>query len=149
MALRIKVEMNTTEFEAIRKALARGATKAEHAVAVQAEKDTEPLVPMDTGLLRNRTKVVGNTIIYPGPYARMLYYGKYMVNAVTGAGPSHYVDAKGDEHIKYPKGSKLKPTDRNLVFHHPGTRSHWFEASKNRNLEKWKRVAKEAISREL
>lgn len=145
----LRFEVYTSGFDKLKAALARGGTKAEHVVAVQAAKDTQPLVPMQTGSLRNRTKVVGNTIVYPGPYARYLYYGKYMVNAATGKGPAHYVDAKGDEHIKYPKGSKLVATDRDLVFHHPGTRSHWFEVSKNRNIEKWTRIAKEAVSREL
>ena len=144
----LKFTMYTSGLEALKAAFVRGCSKAGRAVAKQAAIDTEPLVPMDTKSLRNRTLVIGDTIIYPGPYARYLYYGKYMVNAATGKGPAHYVDAKEDEHIKYPKGAKLVPTERNLTFHTPGTRARWFEVSKARNIAKWERVAKEAIRRE-
>lgn len=131
--------------------LASAAKRAEHAVAVQVENDTEQYVPKLNGMLRDQTQVKGNLIIYPGPYARYLYYGKVMVNAATGKGPSHYVDKDGNEKIRFPKGVKLKPTERNLKLDHPGVdpnaQSHWFEASKAQNLDKWKRVAAEAMKK--
>lgn len=43
-----------------------------------------------------------------------------------------------------PKGGTKVLTDRNLVFmrdHHPQAQSHWFEASKAQNLDKWLRIA--------
>lgn len=128
--------------------LESAAKRAENAVAVQAAKDTEPYVPMLTGSLKNRTQVKDNIIIYPGPYARYLYYGKLMVDEETGKGPAHYVEKHGNEVIKFRKGSKLKATDRDLVFttsFHPDAQSHWFEASKAENLEAWKRAAAEAL----
>jgi hypothetical protein len=101
-----------------------GQDRAEHLVAVQAEKDTRPFVPALTLSLANRTRVDGNTIIYPGPYARYLYYGKVM------AGPKY--------------GPKYA-TDKDLVYTksmHPNAQSHWFEASKAQNLDKWLRGVK-------
>lgn len=108
--------------------------RAEHAVAVQMEKDTRPFVPALTGSLMNRTRVDGNTVIYPGPYARFLYYGKVMVDPDTGSPFAQ-------------KGAVKVVTDRNLVFNrsvNPQAQAHWFEASKAQNLEKWLRVYKKA-----
>lgn len=116
--------------------LASAAKRAEHAVAVQAAKDTEPYVPMLTGSFKNRTQVKDNLIIYPGPYARYLYYGKLMVDPETG---SAWVR----------KGASKVVTDKNLVFTqtvHPDAQDHWFDASKAENLDGWKRVAAKAVS---
>ena len=76
-------------------------------------------------------------IVYPGPYARFLYYGKVMVDPNTG---STYA----------PEGGTKVVTDRNLVFTqtvHPQAQSHWFEASKAQNLDKWIRVAEKAVKK--
>lgn len=61
--------------------LAEPASRAEHILAIQAAKDTTPYVPALTGSLSNRTKVQGGEIIYPGPYARYLYFGNITVSA--------------------------------------------------------------------
>ena len=111
-----------------------GNDKAEHAVAVQMEKDTRPFVPALTGSLMNRTQVEGNSVIYPGPYARFLYYGKVMVDPDTGSPFAQ-------------KGAVKVLTDKNLVYNtsvNPQAQSHWFEASKAQNLEKWVRVYRKA-----
>lgn len=145
-------EIKITGMNGLKKKLNAAAKSAEHALAVQVAKDTEPFVPMLTGSLANRTQIKGNQIIYPGPYARYLYYGKVMVNSATGKGPSHFVDKNGNEVIRFPKGSKLRAMDKNLVFTksvHSHTQAKWFEGSKAVNREKWARVAKEAITKEL
>lgn len=132
--------------KAIKKIISN-APKAEHILALQIAKDTRPYVPADTESLNNRTRVDGNRIIYPGPYARYLYFGKYMVDE-KGNGPMHFVDKNGNEVIRYRKGSKLHATDRNLVFTtdvHPNAQSHWLEASKADNIEKWEEIAKTAL----
>ena len=101
-----------------------------------------------TGSLDQRTRVVGNKVIYPEPYARYLYYGKVMVNSVTGKGAMHYFDKSGNEVFRFPAGATLMPTERDLVFtkdFHPMAQSHWFEAAKAQNLEKWLRVAQKAV----
>lgn len=108
---------------------------AEHAVAEQMRKDTAPFVPFLTGSLDNRTKVEGNAVIYPGPNARFLYYGKVMVDPNTGS-------------TWAPAGGSKVVTDRNLVFtkdFHPQAQAFWCEASKAQNIDKWERVAQKAV----
>lgn len=145
----IKFTMRTDGLDDLKYRFALGCSRAEHTVAVRAASDTEKYVPMLTGSLRQRTLVAGNEIIYPGPYARYLYYGKYMVDAKTGAGAMHFFDRNGNEHIKFRKGARLVPTDRDLVFHKAGTRSHWFDYSESQNLKKWEKTAKKAVLDEI
>lgn len=135
----LKITVHTNLDEAIAKKLASASTKADHIVAIQAAKDTSPYVPMLTGSLNVRTQVEGGNIIYPGPYARFLYYGKLMVDPNTG---SSYA----------PKGGTKVVTDKNLVFttaFHPQAQAFWFEASKAQNLDKWIRVADKAVKNDL
>ena len=135
----LKITVHTNLDEAISKKLAVASTKAEHAVAVQASKDTSPHVPMLAGPLNDRTQVDGRYISYRGPYARYLYYGKLMVDPNTG---SSYA----------PKGGTKVLTDKNLVIQksvNPQAQSHWFEASKSQNMDKWLRVADKAVKNDL
>ena len=81
----IKFSVHTDGMDAVKTAIAKACTRAEHVLAEQMEKDTQPFVPMLTGSLTQRTRGVGNDIIYPGPYARFLYYGKVMVDPNTGS----------------------------------------------------------------
>lgn len=135
----IKFRIRDNINETIAKKLARNATKAEHILAQQIAKDTSPFVPARNESLDIRTRVEGNQIIYPGPYARYLYYGKLMVDPDTGSAFA-------------PKGSTKVLTDKNLVFRkdvHPQAQSHWFEAAKAQNSEKWKRVAAKAVTGQI
>lgn len=147
MAMKFKIETNINE--TIGRALAQNASKGENDLAKEILKDTERYTPMLNGSLDKRTHVRGRAIIYPGPYARYLYYGKVMVRADTGQGPSHYVDKNGNEVVKNRKGYKMMATNKNLVFtkaHHPEAQAHWFEASKAQNLDKWTQVAAAAMT---
>lgn len=133
----IKISVHADGFDAVKEAIAKACTRAEHVLAEQIEKDTQPFVPMLTGSLTQRTRVDGSAVIYPGPYARFLYYGKVMVDPNTG---STYA----------PKGGTKVVTDRNLVFNqtmHPQAQAHWGEASKAQNLDKWLRVAEKAVKK--
>ena len=133
----VKFSVYMEGMDAIKETLAQRCKKSEHVLAVQIEKDTVPFVPALTGSLTERTRVVGNIIIYPGPYARFLYNGKVMVDPNTG---STYA----------PKDGTKVVTDRNLAFTqtvHPQAQSHWFEASKAQNLDKWLRVAEKAVKK--
>jgi hypothetical protein len=135
----LKFSVKAECFDALQEKIAQACSKAEHALAVQAQKDTSPFVPFLTGSLDQRTQVVGDSIIYPGPYARFLYYGKVMIDPETG---STYA----------PKGGTKVLTDKNLVFNtsgHSQAQSHWFEASKAENLDKWIRVADKAVKNGL
>ena len=136
MALRFSI--HTEGMDAVKEAVSKGCDHAEHILAVQAAKDTTPFVPMLTGSLRTRTRVMGNTVIYPGPYARYLYYGKLYVDPLTGSSYAR-------------KGVTKVPAvpEKNLIFHRTGTCSHWFEASKAQNMGKWVRVAEKAVKRDL
>lgn len=123
--------------EAIKDKLAESCTRAESIVGQQVIKDTEPFVPALTGSLTIRTRLDGKKIIYPGPYARFLYYGKVMVDPQTGS-------------TFAPKGGTKVLTNRDLVFSkamHPQAQSHWFEASKAQNLDKWIRIAEKAVEK--
>lgn len=135
----LKFDVRFDGEEAVRASLVGSCTKAEHIVAQQVAKDTSPFVPALTGSLDQRTQVVEDAVIYPGPYARFLYYGKVMVDPNTGS-------------TFAPKGGSKVTTDRNLVFSkamHPQAQSHWFEASKAQNIDKWLRVADKAVKNGL
>lgn len=136
MALKFSVQ--TDGMDAVKEAVSKVCDRAEHVLAVQVAKDTAPFVPMLTGSLRTRTRVTGNTVVYPGPYARYLYYGKLYVDPLTGSSYAR-------------KGVTKVPAvpEKNLIFHRTGTCSHWFEASKAQNMEKWVRVAEKAVKRDL
>lgn len=138
--------------ENLSKKLASASESAEHLLAVEIQKDTEPFVPALTKSLVNRTQVKGDMIVYPGPYARYLYYGKVMVDSATGKGPMRIVGDDGSEVIRFRKGATLTPTDRPLNIRqdvHPQAQSHWLEGSKAQNLSKWLRIAKELTLNEL
>lgn len=105
--------------------------KAEKTLAAQVMKDTDKFVPALTGSLAQRAHIEESTIVYPGPYARFLYYGKVMIYEPTGS-------------TWAPKNEHKVVTGRDLVMGksmHPLASSHWFEVSKAANLEKWLRVA--------
>lgn len=130
MSLKFSVDMSG--MDEVKRQLARACGRAESVLAQQVMKDTTPFVPALT-----RSLTVGNAVIYPGPYARFLYYGKVMVDPATG---STYA----------PKGGHKVVTDRNLVFNttmHPQAQAHWFDASKAQNMEKWVRVADKAVKK--
>ena len=98
-------------------------------------------MPFRTGALSTKLKYISSPteITVMAPYARYQYYGKVMVDPETG---STYA----------PKGGTKVVTDKNLVFNtsgHNQAKSHWFEASKAENLDKWLRVADKAVKNGL
>lgn len=133
----VNFHVNSSGMQQLNAKIANAGSRAENILAQQVKKDTSPFVPFLTGSLDQRTQVIGNTVVYPGPYARFLYYGKVMVDPETGS-----TWAK-------PGGTKVV-TDRNLVFtkafHHQAC-AHWFETSKALNLQKWLRVAANAFTK--
>ena len=111
------------------------ASRGETILATQVMKDTDKYVPALTGSLTQRTHVEGNTIIYPGPYARFLYYGKVMIYAPTGS-------------TWAPRGEHKVVTGRDLQMNtsmHALATSHWFEASKAENVNTWEKVAERVM----
>lgn len=131
----IKLKADVSDMKKLKAKMSVISPRTEHVLATQIAKDTEPFVPMLTGSLKNRTRVVKGEIIYPGPYAHYLYVGKLMVDPQTGSPWASY-------------GTTKVYTERPLVMNrksHPDATDHWFEASKSINLEKWIRVAKKAV----
>lgn len=127
----IKFNVKTSGISDIQQKVARAATKSEVWLANEVLEDTRPFVPALTASLTNRSHIEGNTVVYPGPYARYLYFGKVM------AGPK-----EGPKH----------DTDKDLVYTktvHSQAQAFWFEASKAQNKDKWirgvKKIAKSDI----
>jgi hypothetical protein len=119
--------------------LLRSAEKAETTVAMEVLKDTDPYVPMRYGALSQTARVNGNEVIYPAPYARYLYYGKLMVDPDTGSAWA----SKGASKVLTGKDLDIKKNK------HSKAQSHWFEASKAQNKEKWVRVAAKTVGEEI
>lgn len=123
--MKVDFSVKTIGLDAVDRRISQLASEGETWLANEILKDTDPFVPALTLSLSQRSRVEGDSVIYPGPYARYLYYGKVM------EGPKY-----GPKHA----------TDKDLVFTksvHPQAQSHWFEASKAQNLKKWVRgVAK-------
>lgn len=135
----LKFTIDTAGMDAVKESIANACSKAEHDLAIQVEKDTEPFVPALTKSLANRTRVTGNAIVYPGPYARYLYYGKLWLDPLTGS-----------SWVKH--GEHKEPTNIDLKFNrtvHKQAQSHWFEASKAQNLQKWLQKAEKAVKNDL
>ena len=110
-------------------------SKAEKVLAVQVMKDTDKFVPALTGATSQMTHVEENTIVYPGPHSRFLYYGKVMIYEPTGS-------------TWAPKYEHKVVTGRDLVMNkamHPLATSHWFEVSKAMNLPKWLKVSERLV----
>ena len=110
--------------------------KAEKILATQVMKDTDKYVPALTGNFTQRVHLEESTIVYPGPFARFLYYGKVMIYEPTGS-------------TWAPRGEHKVVTGRNLVMGksmHPLASSHWFEVSKAANLETWIKVAERLVN---
>lgn len=123
--MKVDFSVKTSGLDAVDQRISQLVSEGETWLANEILKDTDPFVPALTLSLSQRSHVEGNSVIYPGPYARYLYYGKVM------EGPKY-----GPKHA----------TEKDLVFTksvHSQAQSHWFEASKAKNLKKWVRgVAK-------
>lgn len=92
-----------------------------------------PYCPFDTGLLANSaysaTVIGSGTVVYPGPYARYLYYGE-----VYGPNIPVFEDDSGVPTRWFsPPGKKKHPTGRALKFKtdlNPLAGAFWFERMK-------------------
>lgn len=137
----LQIDMKETFSKALRKKLSDAGPQAAHAVAVQIAKDTEDYVPASGSPagMYIRTQTVDNMVIYPGPYARFLYYGELMVDPETGSAWAR----KGANKVLAGEKLDIKKS------HHRKAQAHWFEASKAMNKEKWVEVAKKAVVKYL
>lgn len=83
-------------------------------------------MPFRTGALSTKLKYIKSPteIEVLAPYARMMYYGKVMVNSKTGKGPA-LIPGVG---YRYKKGTTLKVTDKDLKYdttHHTRAGPYW------------------------
>lgn len=101
-------------------------------------KDTDKFVPMRVGNLKNSAinsiSRDNDYIIYKGPYARFLYFGRVMVGI-----HSNRPWAK--------KGEIKKVINKPLTYGgaHPLACARWFEKSRSLNLNKWLTLVKKVF----
>lgn len=120
--------------------LTRKCTRAEHAVAVQAERDSRPYIPSETGRLRSSGKVYGNTIVWNLPYAREMYFGHLHVDPdrkIAG-----FLTKQGWR--SFSKKKKIRSTRK---FHYKTGGDQWFTKAKRANLARWMKIAQRGIYR--
>lgn len=144
----LKFTVHTEGLDALKDRLNEACTEAEHTVAEQAKKDMDRYVPMRTGSLKGHARTIGRYVVYPGPYARYLYNGVVWVDPVTKA--SGFLTKDGWKSRKGVKKVESVPK-RKLDIQKDGNprQSHWFEASKAQNLEKWVRIAGEEVTKNV
>lgn len=122
--------------------LDRKCTKAERAVAVQAERDSRPYIPSATGRLRHSGKVYGNTIVWDLPYARIQYFGKVYVDPHRRIAGFPTPDGNWKSFV----GRQKVRSERS--FQHPGGGGpQWFKRAKDAKLASWVRLAQGVIDR--
>lgn len=123
-------------------ALTAPCRKAEHAVAVQAERDSRRFIPAASGKLRSSGKVSGNVITWDTSYARLLYFGYLFVDPKRGKGGFAYPNLGI---VRSRKGVKKVRSSRK--FNIARGREQWFTAAKKANLAKWVQTAQGVIER--
>lgn len=108
--------------------------EVQKAIAQEALDQCNPLVPIDTGILKQSGHIEndGELIVWNQPYAKFQYYGMLMVDEVTGSPWSK-------------KDGKKKLTDIPLKYQSQGE-SHWFDkAMQNGGREKLIEVARKEV----
>lgn len=115
--------------------------KAQWALDTQIMTDMIPLMPYNTGTLINVTHAksaamagTGWVCAAAGPYGRYQYYGKLMVDPETKS-PWARKDA-----IKI-----IDPEGRSLTYSNPKAVPEWFQAAKEKNMDKWLKKVKDKI----
>ena len=92
---------------------------------------SDPYVPMRNSVLKNSARVSdeGDAIIYETKYARYLWYGKVMVDPVSGKGCMVFTDWNTGNVVFYSRKDVQKVlTDRDIKYHGGGLRgSKWVE----------------------
>lgn len=130
MNVKVKVEFDKNKIlskEKLRK------QKSKKALINQIIKDTTPYVPMQEGTLyqsaiSNQTRY-DDKIVWNGPYARFLYFGKVMIGKIT-----HRAWAK--------EGETKIVTNKALTYGrtHPLAGPKWYERAKKACNVKWIKI---------
>ena len=102
-------------------------SKAQNELVNQVIIDCLPYVPFKQGYLSESVHPEnGNEIVWKGPYAQFLYYGKVMVDERG----STWAEKYGTKHVT---GTDLEFSKEG----HPKATSHWFEEAKQHHLHEW------------
>lgn len=124
--------------------------KAQYALDSAIMHSMVPMMPRQTGTFINLTRGAsaamagsGRVVAAVGPMGRYLYYGKVMVNSVTGKGPGLVEISPGEFAPRWRKGTKLVPTERPLKYASASAVPEWFEEAKKRHRSEWIRIVKE------
>ncbi len=104
-------------------------------------------MPMLTGDMQQRshTEAKGRRVVFPGPYARVQYMGKVMVDSETGRGPRKVPTGTGEYVLRFRAGAKLKASDRDISYSRPEAKAKWFEYAKSVDLKAWLQGVKKTL----
>ena len=111
-------------------------------------------VPKDSGELRRKAHIEDTTIVYPGPYAHYMYEGKVYVDPLYNVAAFPIRNGK----ISFdPKDGAIEgfvsrknvtkiPTNRDLVYHEPGTGHHWDERMVSAYMDEIEKIIEKEMS---
>lgn len=113
--------------------------KAQQWLGDRVLEDSRACMPHLTGDFQQRSHIEdgGKKVVFPGPFAGVLYRGKIMVDSVTGKGPRKIPTGPGEYILRFRKGAKLVPTNRPLTYSNPQAVPEWFEHAKRLNKQFW------------
>lgn len=118
------------------------AKRAAHIVALAAERDMRGLVPVKSGRLRDSAAVDGRKVSWSQPYAGTLFYGKLMVDPISGKGGFPFPNY-GQNVFRSRRGVKKIPAGRPLSYR-VGVKN-WIREGKTLYGDRWLKMAREAL----
>lgn len=112
-----------------------------------------PFMPMEDGSFIAETRARSAALAGSGevcaaapPFGRFLYEGKTMVDIETGS-PWAKKDNKKVLVSQYSGKTQAREKLQFTKTKHPRAQAHWFEPAKKQDLESWKRVVKNQMSK--
>lgn len=114
--------------------------KAQYYLDSQVFNDSEPYIPIKSGALKNLSRLESSALAGTGkvclaapPYGQFQYYGRVMVDPVTGSPWAR-------------KDAKKVVTKRILTWTNPLTHAKWFHTVKKQNMLKWKKGVEDILN---
>ena len=144
---KISIEKSGIRAEIDLRKYGRNIAKAQWFLGETVLASSRAYMPMRTGGLQQRshTEAKGRRVVFPGPFARMLYMGKKMVDSETGRGPRKIPTGPNEYVLRFRKGAKLKATAQDLKYSRPEARPRWFEYAKTQHLKEWVQAVKRIL----